>query len=262
MVDISEFLIALGRRVRRQRLRQGLTLRALATASGLSERFLSSLEGGRGNISVGRLLELATALRSSPRELLPTPDEEGEGELIALLGLRGAGKTSVGKRLAARLSLPFFELDALVEAECGLTLEQIFEFHGEDFYRRLEYQVLDSLFQKASTAVIATGGGIVTAPEAYALLLRRATTIWLQATPEDHWRRVLAQGDGRPMADNPQAMAQLRTILDQRQPLYARAQYKLDTHGKSVDSLVESALALLEASLLELPQAAPKESAS
>ncbi|MDF1561883.1 MAG: shikimate kinase [Deltaproteobacteria bacterium] len=242
----ASFLKGLGARVRQLRRRQGVTLKELAGASGVSERYLSSLEGGKGNISVGRLADVARALRVSVRELIPEPGEAGGRQIVSLLGLRGAGKSSVGQALADRMGVPFRELDALVEAEAGLSLAEIFEFHGEDYYRRLEYDALDRFLREGGSAVIATGGGIVTAPEAYALLLRETTTVWLQARPEDHWHRVVDQGDERPMADNPHAMAELRTLLDQRTPLYARAQLTIPTQERSVDEVVAKVEAQLD----------------
>ncbi len=230
-------LVALGHRVRGLREGHHLTRRALSERSGVSERYLADLESGRGNISVARLAQVARALGLPTRDLLPA--EDGERPAIALLGLRGAGKSTVGPRLAERLGVPFVELDARVEAEAGLTLRELFDFHGEAYYRRVEREVLEGVLGHPGGAVIATGGGIVTSPEAFELLQRQATTVWLKADPEDHWHRVVDQGDPRPMADNPHAMAELRALLAERAPLYARARYTVDTSVCGVDQVVE-----------------------
>ena len=136
-----------------------------------------------------------------------------------LLGLRGAGKTTIGKRLARRLRVPFVELYRRVEEAAGLSLDEIFALHGQDYYRRLEREALETVLAQGRPTVVATGGGIVTSGETYALLRRKAVTVWLRADAEDHWNRVVQQGDRRPMADNPGAMAELRRLLVARQPL-------------------------------------------
>ena len=241
----DELLTALGRRARARRQERQWTLREVAERSGVSPRFLVQLESGRGNISVRRLADLARALETSPAELLSGLDSRQP--VIALLGLRGAGKTTVGRRLAKRLHIPFVELDRRVEQAANLSLAELFSLHGEEYYRRLEREVLASVLGERQPIVLATGGGIVTAPETYALLRRSALTVWLRAKPEDHWNRVVRQGDRRPMADHPQAMADLRSLLATREPLYASASRTVDTSGRSVDRIVDDLADLVTA---------------
>jgi XRE family aerobic/anaerobic benzoate catabolism transcriptional regulator len=240
-------LASLGRRARRRRLERGWTLREVAERSGVSQRFLVQLESGRGNISVRRLDDLARALETTPSALLAGPESRPE-PVIALLGLRGAGKTSIGRRLARRLRLPFVELDRRVEQAAGLTLAELFSLHGETYYRRLERDVLQSLVGEQRGVVVATGGGIVTAAETYALLRRSCLTIWLRARPEDHWNRVVRQGDRRLMTSHPQAMADLRALLATREPLYASAAHTLDTSHRTIDKLVDDIAAIVDGS--------------
>jgi XRE family aerobic/anaerobic benzoate catabolism transcriptional regulator len=214
--------------VRDARRRRRLTRASLAVASGVSERFLAQIESGAGNVSLLRLADLARALEVPIVQLLSTPATPG-GRRIALIGLRGAGKSTVGALLARRLKVPFVELDAAIESAAGLTIGQIFELHGERYFRRLEREVLSRFVAAGSSAVLATGGGLVTDPESFALLRATCTTVWLSAPPKAHHDRVLAQGDRRPMADNPDAMAELRAILTARRPLYAQAEVTIDT---------------------------------
>jgi XRE family aerobic/anaerobic benzoate catabolism transcriptional regulator len=235
----DDLLLALGQRARAQRQTHGWTLRQIAERSGVSPRFLVQLEAGHANISVRRLADVARALETTPAALLTVRETPGR-PVVALLGLRGAGKTTIGRRLAKRRRVPFVELDKRVEAAADLTLGELFTLHGEDYYRRLEREVLQVVLEERRPMVLATGGGIVTSPETFALLRRAAITIWLRATPEDHWNRVVRQGDRRPMADHPQAMADLRSLLARREPLYAAADYTIDTSGVKVDKVIES----------------------
>lgn len=232
-------LLSLGRRARAIRNDRGWTLREVAERSGLSPRFLVQLEAGRGNISVRRLSDVARALDTTPAALL-SGNDDGSQSVIALLGLRGAGKTTVGRKLARRLHVPFVELDRRIEQAADLSLAELFSLHGEDYYRRLERETLNAVLAEHRGMVIATGGGIVTSPDTYALLRREAVTVWLRATPEDHWNRVVRQGDRRPMADHPQAMADLRALLTAREPLYAQAPHVIDTSQVMVDAVVEA----------------------
>ena len=233
-----ELLRALGQRARARRLERGWTLRDVAERSGVSARFLVQLEAGLGNISVRRLADVARALEVTPASLIALPSEKAE-PVVALLGLRGAGKTSVGRRLARRLRVPFVELDRRIEEQANLSLAEIFSLHGEDYYRRLEREVLQEILDEGRPLVLATGGGLVTAPETYALLRRSSLTVWLRASPEEHWNRVVRQGDRRPMTNHPQAMSDLRSLLAAREPLYASAAYTVETTGRPVDEIVE-----------------------
>lgn len=224
-----------GEAVRGARRARGLTRRAVAVRSGVSERFLAQIEAGIGNVSLLRLADVAAALEVPLVSLLagpgdrPAAGDDAAAPRIALVGLRGAGKSTIGRRLAKALDAPFVELDARIEAAAGLTIGQIFELNGERHFRRLERDVLGRLAAEPGPMVLATGGGLVTEPETWALLRSAFTTVWLSATPEDHWLRVVAQGDRRPMAGNPDAMSELKGLLKARRPLYGQADITLDT---------------------------------
>ena len=273
----SPLLAGVGARVRSLREAQGLTQKTLAERSGVSARFLAQLEAGDGNISLERFDQVARALGSSPSQLLdPRAPAGGDDErqrlravlgveldrrsaaelnevrrwlearfarrtapTIALLGLRGAGKSTIGPRLAERLGLRFVELDLAIEEAAGLTLNEIFMLHGEGYYRRLERETLQGLLADGQGMVIAAGGGIVNDKETYRLLRRRAVTVWLKAKPEDHWNRVIQQGDQRPMAQHPHAMAELRALLAARERLYSEAEHVLDTSRLDADGAVD-----------------------
>jgi len=233
----SDLLRRVGRALREERRARGHTRRALAALSGVSERFLAQIESGRGNVSLRRLDDLARALDVPFLRLLASP-AGADGPRVALIGLRGAGKSTVGARLARALKVPFLELDALIEEAAGLPLAQIFEMHGERYFRRLEREVLSRFASGAGPAVLAAGGGLVTDPETFAILRASFRTIWLSATPRDHYERVQAQGDRRPMAGSPDAMAELEALLAARRPLYAMADLTLDTSTLRVGELV------------------------
>ena len=276
----SGLLREIGARVRERREALALTQHKLASRSGVSPRYLAQLEAGLANISIERLTDVAQALGTSAAAILDgralavhTPRGEahelrqliGElldgrdlGELrevrrflearfakrtapiVALVGLRGAGKSTVGPKLARKLGLRFVELDAAIEEAAGLSLAQIFELHGEAYYRRLERETLMALLaQAAGGLVLATGGSLVTDRETFRLLRRRAVTVWLKAKPEDHFHRVVQQGDRRPMAQHPHAMAELRALLAARERLYAEAEHVVDTSRIAPDAAVE-----------------------
>jgi XRE family transcriptional regulator, aerobic/anaerobic benzoate catabolism transcriptional regulator len=269
--DHRAFVAAIGRLVRLSRAKRGMTRRQLAQASGASERYLAQIEGGEGNPSVIMLASIAQALdvpiiellpRSNgrtaamaqildvlarmPRAELPALAELIEsraargaaidrGRRIALVGLRGAGKSTLGRRLADALGCPFIELDRLVEQDYGARIPDLIEMAGLATFRRYERACLERVIDQHEAAVIATAGGIVSNSETYALLLRRTHTVWIKARPDEHMSRVMAQGDFRPMAQNREAMADLVAILDARRADYARAQAELDTSGDTVE---------------------------
>lgn len=229
----------LGRRVRVLRSRVRLTVRELAAVSGLSARLLALIEAGQANPTLSTLDELAQALGVDVVHLLDADeDDELPGRRsVALLGLRGAGKSTVGQQLARVLEWPFVEVDRLIERESGLSLTALFELHGEHHVRVLEARVLAGLVADAP-AVIACGGGIVTSTEAWAMLRASTLTVWLKATPQRHWDRVRAQGDERPMARRSAARAELDALWAARAPLYAQAAVHIDTNDVSVDDVV------------------------
>jgi XRE family aerobic/anaerobic benzoate catabolism transcriptional regulator len=239
----TSLLHALGAAVRARREGSRITRRALATVARVSERFLAQVELGEGNVSVARLDAIARSLGASAAELLAeaerasTHGEEAKGRgpgVVALLGLRGAGKSTIGTHLAKRLGVAFVELDQLIASAAGMTVGAILEIHGEAYFRRLERETLARFLERTDRAVLATSGSIVTDADTYALLRRRARTVWLKARPKDHWDRVVAQGDGRPMKGRPGAMAELRALLEARMPLYAKADITLDTSARGI----------------------------
>jgi XRE family aerobic/anaerobic benzoate catabolism transcriptional regulator len=199
----------------------------------VSERFLAEIEAGRGNPSVLSLDGIARALGTSSSALLTA-----KPAVIALLGLRGAGKSTVGRALARKKKLPFVELDERVERAAGLSLREVFEIHGESHYRRVEREALADFLATTKRAVLATGGGLVTDRETFEQLRQNAVVFWLRARPEVHWSRVVAQGDRRPMANDPRAMERLRELLRERGPLYERAHHVLDVSDASVADVV------------------------
>ena len=235
----DDLLARVAGRIRSRRHELGWSRRELAGRAGLSERFLTQVESGQGNPSLRSLVEIATALETTPVALLEPPNE-----IVALLGLRGAGKSTVGQALAALLGRPFVELDACIEEAAGLSLAEIWELHGEAYYRRLEREALAKIVEGTSRAVIATGGGIVAEPATWERLRRTALTIWLKARPDVHWERVVAQGDHRPMANDPLAMKRLRQFLGERDALYRQAHHTVDTSDSDVDAVVAQVAAI------------------
>lgn len=216
----------------------GLTQAELAQRAQVSPRFLVQLEKGEGNISVGRLAEVCDALDISLEDLFRGLGP-GRPKKIALVGLRGAGKSTVGSQLAAALEATFIELDALIEQEAGMSLRELFELRGEAHYRTLEREVLERVLRDPHAAVIAAGGSIVTAPDTWRRLQEGARTVWLQASPASHLERVRAQGDLRPMEGRPNALVELEAILDERAGLYAEADVHIDTDVLGIAGVVE-----------------------
>jgi len=271
----SDYLRLLGERVRQMRARRGMTRRILAHDSGVSERYLAQLESGQGNISILLLRQIAQALDTPLQALVldgPEPpvdlvhtteflrrlpatelvaarrllvehfggvDLDARRGRIALVGLRGTGKSTLGAMLADRLEAPFLELDRLIEQESGVSLSVLFDLYGQSGFRRLERRVLDQVIERYPRFVLATGGSLVSEPATFERLLTMCFTVWLRATPEQHMQRVIAQGDMRPMADNRESMSDLRRILDVREPLYRKADATIDTSGGSVEESVE-----------------------
>jgi len=241
----AQFLTALGQRVRTLRKQRGLTRKLLARAAAVSERYLGQLESGAGNVSIILLRRIAVALNITLGEFFATEQQEPAcHRRIALIGLRGAGKTSLGKKLAHELRAPFIELDQEIEREIGLPLSELFTFYGQSEYRRLERRSLEHVLKEHDRVVIAVGGGVVSEEDSFQLLLTQCQTIWLKATPDEHMARVIAQGDLRPMAGNSRAMEDLKRILAAREPLYRKADVIVDTSGLSIE---ESFLALRQA---------------
>ena len=220
----------------------------LGELSGLSTRYISQIEAGRGNLSILRLLELTRALGVPLHEALQ-PDKWHP--IVALIGLRGAGKSTVGKELARRLDRSFAELDGLIEDDVGLGLAEIFAIHGESYYRRLEREVLTQFVISSAPVVLATGGSLVTDRTTFDLLKKSAVTIWLRARPELHLDRVAAQGDRRPMAGRADPLADLRSLLTEREPLYSEADITIDTtHLSTAEVASEAVSRLLESEAL------------
>jgi len=226
------YLARLGERVRAWRGEQHMTRKQLAAASGVSERYLAQLEAGQGNMSVLLLRKVARAMGASVERLVR--EDDGQQKPIALLGLRGAGKSTLGAKLAEALKAPFVELDREVEKEAGAPLGEVFALYGQDAFRRFERRALERVLAEYPQAVIATGGGLVTDPGTYELLLERCRCIWLKAAPEEHMSRVIAQGDMRPFKGRSAALDEIRKLLADRDRLYGRASSTVDTSGKTV----------------------------
>jgi XRE family transcriptional regulator, aerobic/anaerobic benzoate catabolism transcriptional regulator len=226
------YLARLGERVRAWRTEHGMSRKALALASGVSERYLAQLEAGEGNISVLLLRKVARAMGVAVERLVR--EEQALEKPIALVGLRGAGKSTLGAKLAASLSLPFVELDREVEKEAGAPLAEVFAMYGQDAFRRFERRALERVLAEQPRAVIAAGGSLVTDPGTYELLLERCRCIWLKASAQEHMARVLAQGDTRPFKGRSAALDEIRKLLADRERLYGRAGSVVDTSGRSV----------------------------
>jgi XRE family aerobic/anaerobic benzoate catabolism transcriptional regulator len=240
----AAYLHRLGDRVRAWRGANGMTRKSLAAASGVSERYLAQLEAGQGNISVLLLRKLARAMGVAVDSLVrEAPDAEPAGRRIALIGLRGAGKSSLGAKLAAAIGVPFIELDAEVEREAGVKLGEVFAMYGQEAYRRFERRALERVLRTHPTAVIAVGGSIVNDADTFRLLRDSCRTVWLKARPEEHMSRVMAQGDLRPFAGQTRgrsaAIDEIRRLLADRDRLYALADTTLETSGRTVKATLE-----------------------
>ena len=277
----DDFLMGLGQAVREAREQRGFTRKALSTSANVSERYLAQLEAGEGNASIALLRRVATALGIDLADLLSGGEQRPERALIrrflgnlppehlvdvlrrlatefgqqevvrrrriALIGLRGAGKSTLGMRLARSLRRPFIELDREIEREAGISLSEIFLLYGQAGYRRIELRCLQRLIEHLQDIVLSVGGGVVSEPGTYELLLSNCYTVWIQAAPEEHMSRVVAQGDMRPMAGHAEAMDDLKKILAAREPLYSKADATLDTSGQGVDESLAALRRLLTA---------------
>ena len=274
------YLAELGNRVRKARAQRAMTRKILARDSGVSERYLAQLENGQGNISITLLRQVAHAMNVNISDLVREgkswPDElhliieqlaqldaggldrvhhlvsgltgvrQGRARRIALIGLRGSGKSTLGRALAKNLNNNFIELAAEIEEDAGISANEIFSLSGQIGYRRQERRVLEKVLQDNASIVIATGGGLVVEAATYELLLGSCYTIWLQASPAEHMDRVLAQGDYRPMADNKEAMEDLEHILEGRDALYRKADAIIDTSNRSVEACLEELITVCQ----------------
>ena len=267
----SRFLEQLGQRVRTMRALRGMSRKVLAKVSGISERYIAQLESGKGNVSIVLLRRVSDAMGAHLEDLLPSADPTPDWQMfrdllskatpaqiaqakdalagggaaaqrritfagIALIGLRGAGKSTLGRMLAKKIGWKFVELNKEIEAQNGLSVAEIIALYGQEGFRRMEQAALQQLLARNELMVLATGGGIVSEPLTFDQILTSFYTIWLKAEPEEHMARVRRQGDLRPMADDRSAMAELRNILLSREPLYSRATAVVDTAGLSVDA--------------------------
>ena len=264
----ADFLQKVGHGVRALREERNLTRRSLALQADVSERYLGQLETGEGNISIVLLRRLAVALNVEITELLESePDQVEQRSVrrllrqiprhrfpdllarlerevgstraarrnrIALIGLRGAGKSTLGVQLAQELEVPFVEMDREIEAESGLPLSELFSLYGQAGYRRFEGRCLTRIIKEYPRAVLSVGGGVVSEAGTYDFLLANCFTVWLKASPSEHMQRVIAQGDMRPMAASPEAMEDLKRILAGRESQYRKADEVVDTSGLSV----------------------------
>lgn len=233
------FLAELGHRLRHRRKVRGLSQEELGQLAHVSTRYISQIEAGQGNLSILRLLELTRALGVPVHEILQ-PNKWHP--IVSLIGLRGSGKSSVGRDLARRMDKPFVELDGMIEEEVGMGLAEIFVLHGEGYYRRLEREVLTRFIANGSPAILATGGSLVTDRVTFDLLKTNTITLWLRALPELHLQRVCAQGDRRPMAGRADPLSDLRELLLEREPLYAEADITIDTSHLSTLEVASEAI--------------------
>ena len=280
---IAALQARVGDRVRAARKSRGMSRRVLSETSGVSPRYLAQLESGEGNISIALLLRVAVSLEMTIEALVADLDPDAivtAGQLskadaatkdkvvallrgsnkagrICLIGLRGAGKSTLGAAVSQALDLPFIELNKQIEAAAGMPIAEVMALYGADGYRQLEADALDDIAAAHSRVIVAVAGGIVAEAPTFDRLLDRFHTIWLRAAPEDHMARVQAQGDTRPMEGNPQAMTQLRLLLQAREPDYARADAVLNTSGTNVEGARAALIALVEEKRYLPPQEGP-----
>ena len=276
---ISALMVQVGERVRSARERKGISRRVLSESSGVSQRYLAQLETGSGNISIGllkrvahsldhkiewflgeedpwnssslRIAELFSAADSDTREVVlqilsQGNNASGRAERICLIGLRGAGKSTLGRLAAEQLDVPFLELNKEIALHGGMPIDEILALYGQEGYRKLEAGSLDRVIENYDRVILAAAGGIVSEPETFNKLLSKFHTIWLKATPQEHMDRVRAQGDERPMRGNSDAMEQLTSILTSREALYARAGTTLDTSACTLDQSLRSLIATIQ----------------
>ena len=277
---VDALIARVGERVRQARERKGIPRRVLSETSGVSPRYLAQLEAGEGNISIALLQRVALALdaklewfiteddpwasdthrvvelfrvaRPDVRArvldaLTPGKPDAPRAGRVCLIGLRGAGKSTLGAMAGKALGVPFVELNRVIEETSGMPVDELMALYGQEGYRSLEAQAVDRVIATHDSVVLAVAGGIVAEPDTYRNLLGHFHTVWLRTSPDEHMTRVRAQGDERPMAGNPEAMAQLRSILTSRETLYARAEAQLDTSGKTVEASLADLLSLIEA---------------
>jgi len=276
----AAFLKQVGTRVREARARKNISRKALSEISGVSQRYLAQLETGSGNISIILLRRVAEALdfkiewlvgeedpyeskllsiislykeatneqRMKVLEILD-PDHPNlkRSRRIAFIGLRGAGKSTLGRLTAENIDYPFLELNDEIEQASGMPVNEVIALYGQEGYRRLEKQSVERIVATNDSIVLAVAGGIVAEPETLNYLLRYYHTIWLKADPTDHMTRVRGQGDERPMAGNPEAMDELKSILMSREALYARAEIQINTSGRTLEQSLEDILAAIDA---------------
>ena len=276
---VQQLILRVGDRVRKARERKGIPRRVLSERSGVSPRYLAQLEAGAGNISIGLLERVAIALdhriewfvgeedpwtsevvkmasqfqtadKATQQAVMALLCSSGPGQQkaqrICLLGLRGAGKSTLGRMTGEALDLPFLELNREIEDHSGMPVSEVMALYGQEGYRKLESQALQRVIATHDSVILAVAGGIVAEPMTYNALLSHFHTVWLKASPEEHMGRVQAQGDDRPMAGNPEAMEQLRALLSSREPLYDRADARLDTTGNTLQQSTQALVALIE----------------
>jgi len=272
---VDAFLIMVGNRVRTARSKNGISRRMLSELSAVSQRYLAQLESGQGNISIGLLLKIADAMEISVEWLVADADPwqseatkirlltnsatadqrqqilamleaanpaHARANRIALIGLRGAGKSTLGNMAADALEIPFLELDDVIERADGMAISEVFSLYGQEGYRRLERRSLELIVSSHETVILAVAGGIASEPRTFDYLLKNYHTVWLRAEPEDHMARVRGQGDERPMDGNPDAMKDLKKILSSREALYSKADTEIKTSGSTPDKSMETLL--------------------